>query len=410
MLESLPHFNYRTDVLSALVPHLSHVDSAAADAVAGSIANAIKADMQGDTTLEALHMVAQLVKQNRCCCHPAALSPFLEIRFDEGILALEAQKAPEVLSRKQNRKKRADEREMIRKARAEKEKRKAEKERMKSFGHRDDSDSEEEDLEAQLERDMGEASGRMDNAQKKKMQSRMLEATFEMYFRVLKNAAGANPARGLPLMTPALVGLGKFTHLISVTFMADLMEVFRQLLAGDALSTEQKARCLLTACEVLSGHGEALQVDTGEFHRQLYAMLGQPSSGSSGWGGSDKRDGSSCDGSSSADRGTLRIRALQRFLGGYSHVDQGRVAAFAKRLAGAALCAEPGKPWGARGSAAAPRRVSPHPVSARERARGHRRVQPCRRRPGVRGGARGGAVGPGAAEAPLPPGGGGGGG
>ena len=351
LLESLPHFNYRTDVLSALVPHLSHVDSAAADAVAGSIANAIKADMQGDTTLEALHMVAQLVKQNRCCCHPAALSPFLEIRFDEGILALEAQKAPEVLSRKQNRKKRADEREMIRKARAEKEKKKAEKERMKSFGHRDDSDSEEEDLEAQLERDMGEASGRMDNAQKKKMQSRMLEATFEMYFRVLKNAAGANPARGLPLMTPALVGLGKFTHLISVTFMADLMEVFRQLLAGDALTTEQKARCLLTACEVLSGHGEALQVDTGEFHRQLYAMLGQPSSGSSGWGGDsgDSRDGSERNDAANADRGTLRIRALQRFLGGYSHVDQGRVAAFAKRLAGAALCAEPGEAVGALG-------------------------------------------------------------
>jgi len=24
---------------------------------------------------------------------------------------------------------------------------------------------------------------------------------------------------------------------------------------------------LLTACEILSGHGEALHVDTGEFHR-----------------------------------------------------------------------------------------------------------------------------------------------
>ena len=348
LLEALPHFNYRTDVLSALVPHLSHVDSAAAEHVAGSIANAIKADMQGDTTLEALHMVAQLVKQNRCCCHPAALSPFLEIRFDEGILALEAQKKQEVLSRKQNRKARADEREMIRKARAEKEKKKAEKERMKSFGHRDDSDSEGEDLETALERDMGEGSGRMDNAAKRKLQSRMLEATFEMYFRVLKNAAGKNPARNgtLPLMTPALVGLGKFTHLISVTFMADLMEVFRQLLAGDVLTTTQKARCLLTACEVLSGHGEALQVDTGEFHRQLYAMLGQPSSGSAGWGSVGETDGSA---EGHADRGTLRIRALQRFLGGYSHVDQGRVAAFAKRLAGAALCAEAGEAVGALG-------------------------------------------------------------
>ena len=202
----------------------------------------------------------------------------------------------------------------------------------------------------------------------------------------------ANPARGLPLMTPALVGLGKFTHLISVTFMADLMEVFRQLLAGDALTPEQKARCLLTACEVLSGHGEALQVDTGEFHRQLYAMLGQPLSGTTSGRGFAAA-------APATPTGILRIRALQRFLGGYSHVDQGRVAAFMPRGSRAPRSApKPEKPWGARGVAAAPRRVSTHSVSARERARGHRRVQPTRRRSGVRGWARGDAVGPGAAR------------
>jgi nucleolar complex protein 3 len=97
-------------------------------------------------------------------------------------------------------------------------------------------------LEDALNRDMDEGAGRMDNGQKRKLQSRMLEATFEMYFRVLKNAASVMPARAIPLMTPALIGLGRFTHLISVTFMADLMEVFRQLLAGDALSVDQKAR------------------------------------------------------------------------------------------------------------------------------------------------------------------------
>ena len=144
-------------------------------------------------------------------------------------------------------------------------------------------------MTTELDRDMEEASGRMDNAKKRKLQSRMLEATFEMYFRVLKNAASDSPARGIPLMTPALVGLGKFTHLISVNFMADLMEVFRRLLAGGALGVDQKARCLLTACEILSGHGEALQVDAGEFHRQLYAMLAQPSGGSRGWGSERRR-------------------------------------------------------------------------------------------------------------------------
>ena len=374
LLEALPHFNFRTDVLSALVPHMARVDAGAAEVVAGAIAGAIRADLSGDLTLEALQMTAQLVKQTKCGAHPKALAPFLEIRFDEGALALEARKKQEVLSRKQTKKKRAEEREKIRKGRAEKARKKADKERLARFGHVDaDSDASEDEAneENQLDRDMEEGSGRLDNAKKRKLQSKMLEATFEMYFRVLKNAAGPEPARGTPLLTPALVGLGKFTHLISVTFMADLMEVFRRLLKGDALSADQKARCLLTACEITSGHGEALQVDAGEFHRQLYAMLGEPSVGAAGWGGSlgatgaEDADANDPDDDQHAmlsnpvhaasddalDRGTLRVRALQKFLGAQKQVDQNRVAAFAKRLASAALAAEAGEAVGVLGVA-----------------------------------------------------------
>jgi len=104
-------------------------------------------------------------------------------------------------------------------------------------------------------------------------------------------------------------------------FMADLMEVFRKLLAGGALTSDQKAHTLLTACDILSGHGEALHVDTGEFHRQLYAMLGQPSmGGGSGQGGGWTAAMAAADdtaGEGGSDRGTLRIRTLQRFLAGY---------------------------------------------------------------------------------------------
>ena len=372
LLAALPHFNFRTDVLSALVPHMARADAAAAGVVAGAVAGAIKSDKSGDLTLEALQMTAQLVRQTKCGAHPKALAPFLEIAFDEGALALEAKKKAEVLSRKQTKKRRAEEREAIRKGRAEKAKKKADKERLARFGHVDDaSDASEDELneETKLDRDMEEGAGRIDNQKRRKLQSKMLEATFEMYFRVLKNAAGESPARGLPLMTPALVGLGKFTHLISVSFMADLMEVFRRLLKGDALSADQKARCLLTACEITSGHGEALQVDAGEFHRQLYAMLGEPSVGTSGWGGSlgsetsNPNDPEDDDQHSmlshpvhaasddALDRGTLRVRALQKFLGAQKQVDQSRVAAFAKRLACAALAAEAGEAVGVLGVA-----------------------------------------------------------
>ena len=51
------------------------------------------------------------------------------------------------------------------------------------------------------------------------------------------------------------------------------------------------------------------------------------------------------------DRGTLRVRALQKFLGAQKQVDQSRVAAFAKRLACAALAAEAGEAVGVLGVA-----------------------------------------------------------
>ena len=46
----------------------------------------------GSPTLGELHMLAELVEDVRCACHPAALEPFLAVKFDEGALAVEARK------------------------------------------------------------------------------------------------------------------------------------------------------------------------------------------------------------------------------------------------------------------------------------------------------------------------------
>ena len=69
---------------------------------------------------------------------------------------------------------------------------------MKSFGHEVDSSDDSEDEEAAFRRDLDEGSAVMSFGEKKKMQSRLLEATFEMYFRVLKNAASPEPSRVCP--------------------------------------------------------------------------------------------------------------------------------------------------------------------------------------------------------------------
>lgn len=345
LLTSLPTFNYRTDILSALVPVLNSRDADHAQIVSDALSEVVANDVRGELTLEALHMTAQLVKQNKCAVRPCAFAYVLNVRFDEGILVPMVRDKKEVLSRKQTFKKKQEEREKIRKARAEKARKQQEKERMRSFGHVDDSSDESEDEEAAFNRDLEEGQAVMSFGEKKKMQSRLLEATFEMYFRVLKNASSPVPTPGLPMLSAALTGLAKFTHLISIDFLGDLMEAFRKLLAKtDLLSDALKAQTLLTACEILSGHGEVLQIDTGEFYRQLYVMLGKPSSGSSGW-----QDGISSTDTRVMDHGTLRVRAIQRFIGGFKQVDQARMAAFSKRLASASMGMEAGECLGSLG-------------------------------------------------------------
>lgn len=345
LLTSLPTFNYRTDILSALIPVLNSRDADHAQIVSDALSDVVANDVRGELTLEALHMTAQLVKQNKCAVRPCAFAYILNVRFDEGILVPMVRDQKEVLSRKQTFKKKQEEREKIRKARAEKARKQQEKERMRSFGHVDDSSDESEDEEAAFNRDLEEGQAVMSFGEKKKMQSRLLEATFEMYFRVLKNASSPAPTPGLPMLSAALTGLAKFTHLISIDFLGDLMEAFRKLLAKtDLLSDALKAQTLLTACEILSGHGEVLQIDTGEFYRQLYVMLGKPSSGSSGW-----QDGISSTDTRVMDHGTLRVRAIQRFIGGFKQVDQARMAAFSKRLASASMGMEAGECLGSLG-------------------------------------------------------------
>lgn len=61
----------------------------------------------------------------------------------------------------------------------------------------------------------------------------------------------------------------------------------RKLLTDASLVPELRARCLLAACEVLSGQGAALAVDTRDFHGHLYRLAELPPSvaAAGGWSG-----------------------------------------------------------------------------------------------------------------------------
>lgn len=110
-----------------------------------------------------------------------------------------------------------------------------------------------------------------------RFQSQTLEAAFEVYFRVIKNAAGDEAAEGTPLLGSALRGLGRQALLISIDYLADLMGSLRALLQKGGLPLPLRVRALAAANEVMSGPGAALNVDAAAFHAELYSLLGEGS-------------------------------------------------------------------------------------------------------------------------------------
>lgn len=121
-------------------------------------------------------------------------------------------------------------------------------------------------------------------------QTETLKNLFVLYFSILKH-----PDRS-PLLGAALEGISQFAHFINVDFFRDLLAVLRRIIIdepetaklaaeddderndeSDAVSLSEKIRIRLlaiaTAFDLLSGQGEALNIDLSDFITTLFALL-----------------------------------------------------------------------------------------------------------------------------------------
>ncbi|OAP56343.1 hypothetical protein AYL99_09522 [Fonsecaea erecta] len=85
----------------------------------------------------------------------------------------------------------------------------------------------------EVEKDMAEASALVDHEEREKIQSETLKMVFVTYFRILK-------ARVPELMGAVLEGLAKYAHLINQDFFGDLLEALKEIVsaADDAVRGE----------------------------------------------------------------------------------------------------------------------------------------------------------------------------
>lgn len=332
LLEAIPHFNYVDSLLSVLVPQMDSPDSdcrkMCCDAVKSLFQNEGKHG--GGATVEAVEMIADLVKTENCVLRPDVVQVFLALSFDEDLNRPAAEHEEE---------KGTDNRvEKLNSKHQEKEK-KAKKRQLAAK------------LRDEVVADFRESCGSQDASEHRRLQTQTLTALFETYFRILKtslkpadgvhNTMGAEMRSKLaeygprPLLRPCLDGLAKFSHLVSVDFMGDLLAILKRLAADSSaqpvaqpagevqnavpLSFTDQLHCCVVAFRIVRSNLDALNIDLREFYVSLYNLLLCHNFIR------DEHDGQ------------VLAEAIQVMLWESRQHDMQRVAAFVKRLAAESL-------------------------------------------------------------------------
>ncbi|KAJ1799727.1 hypothetical protein LPJ59_001629 [Coemansia sp. RSA 2399] len=295
LINTHPHFNFRKDVLAALVDIYvqpsSRINFAPFTSMAQiarlAILRLFRNDVSGEYSQNAVILASKRIKRLSYRVDPSALRPWLHLRLRE-----ELRENPDDRKRTEEAQQRKD---MVR------EKRKVLRRKKGGSALRDAKRAVHESkkqvkarkVRQEVDKSMREAEAEVSREEREKWYGETLKQVFITYFRILKqkdNIGGLLPA--------VLEGLAKYAHLISVEFFVDLFHLLKKIMrgqhgvgigaedvgtSGDVNETEELVSsrvslrtsllCILSAMHILTGQGEALNLDLKDFFYQLYALL-----------------------------------------------------------------------------------------------------------------------------------------
>jgi nucleolar complex protein 3 len=276
LLTSVPHFNFRGDLLKILVGKLStrRVD---ADFVRcrEAMETLFENDEDGVAALEAVTMLTKMMKSRNYHFDESVLNTFLHLRLlsEFGLKAsyhsVDKAEAPEVHGKKLKQKREF----RTKRLRKELKEKKA------------------------IDKEFKEADAAVSHEERDRMQAETLKMVFVAYFRILK-------ARSPKLMGAVLEGLARYAHLINQDFFGDILEALRDIIQTAELSaaaaveededaeeeddddneapernlTRESLLCVITAFALLEGQDGAktasvLKLDLSYFITHLYRTL-----------------------------------------------------------------------------------------------------------------------------------------
>jgi len=215
LLRYLPHFNFRTSIITSVVARCMQPNDEISSICCDALANVFKSDKEGEASLDAVKLLARMysiVKYDM---------PVQAIRVLENVkLQVHADESRRLkLKNKQQRRKR-----------------------------RKTTD--------EVELGLLESNATVEKSIAQKFQADSLHEICLVYFRIVKNKVGFD------LLPAALEGLSRITHLMNIDMVEDLVILLKGLIeATPPPPPTIRLHCVLCALKTLSGPGEELGFD-----------------------------------------------------------------------------------------------------------------------------------------------------
>ncbi|EGN92473.1 hypothetical protein SERLA73DRAFT_99308 [Serpula lacrymans var. lacrymans S7.3] len=269
------HFNFRSNLITCIVARLSKRSwDPSSDLCMSTLVTIFREDLTGVPSLEVVQLLNRMVKERRFNIHPEVLTCLLHLRLKTELAVRSSDSKAN--KEEKNYKTYSKGRAAARRAKGKptdqphlsKKAQKALKEKK------------------EIQREFRDAEAEVDKEERAKTHTETLKLVFVLYFRVLKNP------RPTPLLPAALRGISKFAHLVNIDFFKDLMQVLKGLITRESTDDEDdddgplhrdinndtrdihhRLLCIVTAFELLSGQGEALNIDLSDFVNHLYAII-----------------------------------------------------------------------------------------------------------------------------------------
>ncbi|KAJ3285481.1 Nucleolar complex protein 3 [Borealophlyctis nickersoniae] len=251
LLTSVTHFNFRINIMTAVVSRMSLKNPPEIPILCcNAICAVFDSDESGEASLEAIKLISKAIKNKNYNVSEEVLKTFLCLRLKDELVVDRGDGVATVAAGTKRKKK--DDKHVSRK--------------MRKVAKKD----------KEVEKELKEAEAVYDRNDVQKRHTETLKFVFLTYFRILKNAPDS------PLLPAVLEGLAKFAHLINVDFFADLLDVlkkisteqYKEYVQGDADASARSAfHCVIAAFQLLSGQGEAINLDLKDFYKSMYTQL-----------------------------------------------------------------------------------------------------------------------------------------